>query len=971
MQLVRPAPGKCGNGILDAGEQCEPPGSSNPVQFACPSHQTAYETCNNACQYEAPVCRADANCGNGRIDGGEQCDDGNLNGSYGHCSRTCSPAGPQNDAAHLNAGFCGDGIRNYNDKNHNGVQNDGEGFVEYCDKADAKFLGFGYCSKKPSQFCGVTTWGGGSHDCTPDEGICLSLPDASYNIVSPSIFEGVEVFPSCAANCQSAGGYCGDGILQISDEECDDSNKTNLDGCNQYCRTENISCISATPARDIQEQGPDTFISITYNNSVSDQCINTDGDHICAGMGLPCSDVKVKRAHWVLDPVECNVGLDGQVDQACLLQVPPRHQEFRFETFGLNACQEPLNKNIATDVQIQCAGHKAGFVAAAVAGSCGNSIVDPGEACDTGAANGQICDPEYERSCSYCSGDCKKVLTRDPADICGNGKIDIDGRLPLVNGAPQPEACDIMPRSNQVLTPGPVGLPAAHVDWGNDDYRNWFNARQTAPLCPDKGVYTCENNCRTLVSTCINCNDYRDNVGKPIPKIGILNVMTPRDINDVGQADNINTDWGRATARHFIRLNSTENPSGLKNFDGSAGWASDNDLIKEDATKAQGAPDRWRQYLQAYNTSDYNEMWWAISSRDNFPLDRGYEYKTSAREAGPWSAATIETVRGIETNLLCKDEYALYFNAPNITQNLGGAALDIGPTLYAAGAKASYERLGSFFPYPVNGELREVRNEMILSPAVPAGTFRVVVKWKHFVDGPDVAFAPVVYNRDLIDASGQYRTAMVDLLRAKSETNRLQVRADDFVHNFLCSQMELSQGYWMPFHCASFKDPDAAGNNDGSIFVHTPGTLKTISAEASTIVTADYRGAAEDGHFNSPYAVFVELISGTSTVPITSFANLDVTVEVYEYHEGQLPQYSLYLPNSEHIYSLQSATQSSNAGIAKYWHVFNLEKNNRTHQYELKQIVEAGLATQYPQGAIATSFADVLCRVPGEACRRE
>ncbi len=122
--------GSCGDGVLNPGEKCE---VGSTQQFACtapngkPGHKL--QVCNlKDCQgfiddIQHPQCIADAECGNGRIDkackksgngcltdadcGGvvgecqpsEKCDDGLLNGTYGHCAVGC-----QNYY-----GFCGDG----------------------------------------------------------------------------------------------------------------------------------------------------------------------------------------------------------------------------------------------------------------------------------------------------------------------------------------------------------------------------------------------------------------------------------------------------------------------------------------------------------------------------------------------------------------------------------------------------------------------------------------------------------------------------------------------------------------------------------------------------------------------------------------------------------------------------------------------------------------------------------------------
>jgi len=53
----------CGNGILDAGEECDPVLTASP-NFGCP---VAGQTCNNLCQCSSI-------CGDGTIDPGEQCE---------------------------------------------------------------------------------------------------------------------------------------------------------------------------------------------------------------------------------------------------------------------------------------------------------------------------------------------------------------------------------------------------------------------------------------------------------------------------------------------------------------------------------------------------------------------------------------------------------------------------------------------------------------------------------------------------------------------------------------------------------------------------------------------------------------------------------------------------------------------------------------------------------------------------------
>jgi cysteine-rich repeat protein len=69
----------CGNGILETGEECDDGNTTNG------------DGCSAQCKIEA------AACGNGVLEAGEQCDDGNTTSGDG-CSATCQTE------------FCGDGI---------------------------------------------------------------------------------------------------------------------------------------------------------------------------------------------------------------------------------------------------------------------------------------------------------------------------------------------------------------------------------------------------------------------------------------------------------------------------------------------------------------------------------------------------------------------------------------------------------------------------------------------------------------------------------------------------------------------------------------------------------------------------------------------------------------------------------------------------------------------------------------------
>jgi len=100
------ASGSCGDGVLNPGETCEA-GMTQGVSCNAGTG-TKQQICNlngpQACNAwiddpQHPQCVANTQCGNGRVDTGEKCDEGALNGIYGHCNTTCQSY----------AGYCGDG----------------------------------------------------------------------------------------------------------------------------------------------------------------------------------------------------------------------------------------------------------------------------------------------------------------------------------------------------------------------------------------------------------------------------------------------------------------------------------------------------------------------------------------------------------------------------------------------------------------------------------------------------------------------------------------------------------------------------------------------------------------------------------------------------------------------------------------------------------------------------------------------
>jgi cysteine-rich repeat protein len=159
----------CGNGVVEPGEECDD-GNTNDC-----------DACSNRCTLVT-------GCGDGTRCGNEQCDDGNTTPCDG-CSPTCT----------LESGLlCGDGTVN-------------GACGEQCDpptpgQCDAQCQHIPYCGDghvDPGEECDD----GNSNDCD-----------------------------TCSNHCTLVTG-CGDGTV-CGAEECDDGNTTSCDGCSSTCTIE-------------------------------------------------------------------------------------------------------------------------------------------------------------------------------------------------------------------------------------------------------------------------------------------------------------------------------------------------------------------------------------------------------------------------------------------------------------------------------------------------------------------------------------------------------------------------------------------------------------------------------------------------------------------------------------------------------------------------------------------------------------
>jgi len=209
----------CGNGVLDGTEQCD---DGNTVSG---------DGCSKICQiesnYDCPktgaLCRNLAVCGNSVLTSDETCDDGNTKGGDG-CSADCQtvesgwqcrvpgkPCAPK----------CGDGVQSGNEACDDGNTKGGDGCSTLCT------IELGWkCDGRPSS-CSKTTCGDGKKEGAEscDDGNTMPFDGCS---------EDCQIEPDCSSGaCTST---CGDGI--VLGEDCDDANAADGDGCSKVCKIE-------------------------------------------------------------------------------------------------------------------------------------------------------------------------------------------------------------------------------------------------------------------------------------------------------------------------------------------------------------------------------------------------------------------------------------------------------------------------------------------------------------------------------------------------------------------------------------------------------------------------------------------------------------------------------------------------------------------------------------------------------------
>jgi len=241
-------PEGCGDGVVNGAEECDD-GANNGDTLACKSDCTKQvcgdgfqgpgEGCDDGNQVDDDECNnacVPGTCGDMVVQAPEACDDANADNTDA-CLDTCVAAS------------CGDGFV------HEGVEVCDDGNLDETDECTSA------CA---AAACGDGFVHEGVEAC--DDGNEVNTDECLDGCVAAScgdgfVHEGVEACDdgnkvntdACLDGCVAAS--CGDGFVQAGVEECDDGNKVAGDGCDASCKSEFCFKLTNTNAEDLAGAG--------------------------------------------------------------------------------------------------------------------------------------------------------------------------------------------------------------------------------------------------------------------------------------------------------------------------------------------------------------------------------------------------------------------------------------------------------------------------------------------------------------------------------------------------------------------------------------------------------------------------------------------------------------------------------------------------------------------------------------------
>ncbi|MEO8604610.1 MAG: carboxypeptidase regulatory-like domain-containing protein, partial [bacterium] len=161
-----------------------------------------------------------AECGNGRVEAGEECDDGNTADCDG-CSASC-----------VRETGCGDGVRCGAEQCDDGNRDECDGCSTSCEVETGLRCGDGIVNAECGEECEPPGEAGCGLTCVHAVGCGNGIVEAG-EVCDDGNMDDCD---GCTARCTATAG-CGDGA-RCGAEACDDGNSTSCDGCSATCEVE-------------------------------------------------------------------------------------------------------------------------------------------------------------------------------------------------------------------------------------------------------------------------------------------------------------------------------------------------------------------------------------------------------------------------------------------------------------------------------------------------------------------------------------------------------------------------------------------------------------------------------------------------------------------------------------------------------------------------------------------------------------
>ena len=368
----------CGNGTVETGEECD---DGNTISG---------DGCSSTCQIEvAPVC------GNGTIEGAEECDDGNTSDGDG-CSSTC-----QIEVAEV----CGNGVVEGTEECDDGNTDDGDGCSSTCQTEVVPVCGNGTIE--------------GTEEC--DDG-------------------NTDNTDACLNTCVNAS--CGDGFVQTGVEECDDGNTSDGDGCSAICEIEvapvTLTSLAVSSVPPTIQVGNTTQLNSTaYYSDASSK--NVTSPNTNPGMSYSSSNNSIAS-------LTCSVCSQVMGNAPGTVTITGSYADggiTRTNTTFVTVVRPPPPV-------------------------CGDSVVEGEEQCDDGNTITETC-AYGETSCTVCDENCQEAsgataYCSDGVIQAGEGEQCDDGNLDDGDGCSstcQEEVVEEVPPPTEEIPPEEEVLPAA------------------------------------------------------------------------------------------------------------------------------------------------------------------------------------------------------------------------------------------------------------------------------------------------------------------------------------------------------------------------------------------------------------------------------------------------------------------------------------------------------------------------------